>query len=171
MFRWTASATTRVGPVAAFAYLADPRHAGAWFARVEARELAPGQPRAGWTWVFYEPAARSIKPVRMTAYEASRRFVWETRLPRPRTNLVWAFTLTPAPDYGTTLTFTLQWRPTPLGVPMALAAVLLSRGALARRTQQTIERARDALEEAYPAAPQSRASEGAGGKGSRRGKR
>ena len=131
MFRWMASAQTRVGPVAAFAYLVDPRHAGEWFARVEAREVPPGPLRAGRAWVFYEPAARSIKPVRLTIYDKPRRFVWETRLPRPRTNLVWEYEFAPTPDHGATLTFTLRWRPSPLGLPLALAAVLLSRGALA----------------------------------------
>lgn len=169
-FRWTASATTRVGPVAAFAYLADPRHADAWFARVEVRDLPPGPLRAGSAWVFYEPAARSLKPMRLAAYDESRRFVWQTRLPRPRTNLVWELALAPASGYGTTLTFTLRWRPTPLGLPLALAAVLLSRGALAHRTQQTVERARDAVEAAYPAPPP-RAGEGAGGRGPRPRKR
>jgi hypothetical protein len=190
-FRWTATTTTRVGPAAAFAYLADPRHADAWFARVEVRNLPPGPPRAGHGWVFYEPAARSLKPVRLAVHDEPRRFVWETRLRRPRTNMVWELALAPASGSGTTLTFTMRWRPAPLGLPLALAAVLLSRGALDRRTQQTIERARDALEAVYPArpartahpappphasedgtgaseAPPPRAGEGVGGRGPRR---
>lgn len=153
MLHWAASAHSRVVPAAAFAYLADPRRAPEWFARVDVEDVAPGPPHAGQTWRFVEHrrgGAPSATPVRMAVYDPPRRFIWETQLTRGRTNVAWELACEPAAEGGTTLRLTLRWRPGPLGWPMALAAAVFMRGALEERTQRTVERARDAVEAAHP---------------------
>ena len=146
------SVHTRVAPAAAFAYLADPSHAGEWFANVATQELEPGPLRAGLRWRFVAQSGKpDAKPVRMTAYEPTKRFTWETQLAGSRTNIVWELEFAPAPEGGTTLRLTMRWRPGPLGWPMALAATTLMRGVLPQRAQRTVEHARDAVEDAYPA--------------------
>ncbi|HEV2238823.1 MAG TPA: hypothetical protein VGR57_19345, partial [Ktedonobacterales bacterium] len=54
MLRAVGETHTQVAPAAALAYLADPRHAGAWFASVTVAGLAEGPPRAGQQWRFVE---------------------------------------------------------------------------------------------------------------------
>ncbi len=113
MLQWTGMAHTRVAPAAAFAYLADPQHAPAWFARVAVEDLAPGPPRVGQRWRFVERGRRgtpSAKPVRMSVYDASC-FTWETQLSRGRTNLAWDVECVPDPEGGTTLALSVRWRP------------------------------------------------------------
>jgi len=153
MLHWAASVHSRVVPVAAFAYLADPRNAPEWFARVGVEDLAPGSPYAGQTWRFVELRRRGVPsatPVRMVVYDPPRGFTWETQLARARTNVAWQLACEPAAEGGTTLRLTLRWRPGPLSWPMALAAAIFMRGALEERTQRTVERARDAVEAAHP---------------------
>lgn len=153
MLQWTGTAHTRVSPAAAFAYLADPQHAPEWFARVAVEDLAPGPPHVGQRWRFVERGRRGTpraKPVRMSVYDASC-FTWETRLSRGRTNLVWDVECVPDPDGGTTIVLSLRWRPGLLDWPVTLAGAILGGRALAERAQRTVERARDAVEAAYPA--------------------
>jgi hypothetical protein len=149
MLQGTGTTHTQAAPTAALAYLADPHHAGAWFASVATEGLAAGPPRAGQTWRFVERGGRgAARSVRMALYDSHARFIWETQLGWARTNIVWEVEATAAPEGGATLRLTTRWRPGPLGWPAALAAALLARGAVARRAQRTIERARDAVESA-----------------------
>lgn len=153
MLQWTGTAHTRVSPAAAFAYLADPHHAPAWFARVASEDLAPGPPRVGQRWRFVERGQRgtpSAKPVRMVVFDAPLRFVWETQLPRGRTNIVWDVECAPDLEGGTTLTLSWRWRPGLLDWPVTLAGAILGRRRLVEQTQGTVEQARDAVEAAYP---------------------
>jgi hypothetical protein len=159
MLQGTGTTRTRVAPATALAYLADPRHAPEWFARVAVEDLeAAGAPRAGQTWRFVEGSegsrrARRGKPVRMVVYEAGKRFVWESQLARGQTNTVWEVDSAPAAEGGTTLRLSVRWRPSGLGWPWVLVAALVRRGALRERAQHTVERAQEAVEAAYPAAP------------------
>jgi hypothetical protein len=153
MLRAVGETHTQVAPAAALAYLAAPRHAGEWFASVAVAGLADGPPRVGQAWRFVERGGRgAARPVRIALYEPGARFIWETALGPARTNIAWEVTATAAPEGGSTLRLVTHWRPGPLGWPAALAAALLARGAVARRAQRTIERARDAVE-AGAAAP------------------
>jgi hypothetical protein len=150
------TAHTRVSCAAAFAFLADPRRAAEWFARVDVESLPPGPPRLGQTWTFSGAgSAQRPQPVRLAAYDPPHRFAWQTQLPRWRTNIVWTVSAAPAPEGGTTLTLTTRWQPGLVGWPTALLATLLARVrpdvSLRARAQRTIEGARDAVEEAYPA--------------------
>jgi hypothetical protein len=151
MLHATGETHTQTAPAAALAYLADPRHAPEWFASVAVEGLADEPPRAGQTWRFVERGSRgTARPVRMALYEPGTRFIWETQLGPARTNIVWEVTTSAAPEGegGATLRLETRWRPGLLGWPAALAAALLTRAALARRAQRTIERARDAVEAA-----------------------
>jgi hypothetical protein len=153
MLHATGETHTQAAPAAALAYLADPRHAPKWFASVAVEGLAGGPPRAGQTWRFVERGGRgAARPVRMALYEPGARFIWETQLGRARTNITWEVAASAAPEGegGATLRLVTRWRPGLLGWPAALAAAMLARGALARRAQRTIERARDAVESAPP---------------------
>jgi hypothetical protein len=152
MLHATGETHTTALPAAALAYLADPRHAGEWFASVDIVRLDGGPPRMGQEWRFVERSARgAARPIRMARYEPGVRFIWETRLGPLRTNIVWEVTASAAPEGGTTLRLVTRWHPGPLGWPAALAAALLARRALARRAQSTIERAREAVESDLPA--------------------
>lgn len=150
------SAHTRVSCAVAFAYLADPRHAPEWFAHVNVQGLEPGPPRLGQTWTFSgSGGAGKPQPVHLAVYDPPHCFVWRTQLPRWRTNIVWTVTCAPAPEGGTLLALTTRWQPGLAGWPPALLAALLAavitRGSLRDRAQRTVEHARDAVEEAYPA--------------------
>jgi hypothetical protein len=149
----TGTTHTRVGPQAAFTYLADPRNAPDWFAHVAVEGLAPGPPRAGQTWCFAQGHARGKRrnrSVRMAIYEPPHRFVWETTLPRAGTNLVWELRCEAAPAGGSTLQMTVHWRPGLLGWISVLAASIALPGVLSDRAQRTVERAREAVESAVP---------------------
>jgi hypothetical protein len=162
MLQWTGTAHTHVPPAAAFAYLADPQHAPAWFAHITIADLAPGPPRVGQRWRIVEHrqwGTPSAKPARMSTFDSPRRFTWETQLPRWRTNLVWDVECAPDPEGGTTLALSLRWRPGLLDWPVTLAGAILGGQALVERAQRTVERARDAVEAAYPA-PGARRSTG-----------
>ncbi len=157
--------TVAVGQAAAFAYLADPRHAPEWFAGVGVAEPPEGAPHEGLTWRFVQPqgARPSETPVRMTVYEPPSRFVWRTHYSWPRTNLAWELRCEPedsgsagdaATEAGgsagngvTWLTFTIRIEPGPLGWLTLLVAAPFSRDTLAKRAQRAVERARDVLVE------------------------
>jgi hypothetical protein len=81
--------------------------------------------------------------------ECPRGFVWQTRLPGPRTNLRWEVEVAPAASGGSTLHLTTRWLPGPLGWLFVLVLALLRRDALDQRSQRTVERAREALEAAF----------------------
>lgn len=142
---------TRVSPVAAFTFLSDPRHAGEWFASVSVEGLDARSPKAEQRWRFVDAAKHETRPVRCVVYDPPHRFNWETLVPRGRVNLVWEVAFESAAEGGTTLRLTTRWQPKLLGWPMVLVAALLRRRALQERSQRTVERARDAVELAYPA--------------------
>lgn len=144
------------GPEAAFAWLADPRNAGEWFASV-ALPTAPERPlRAGAVWRFdmMRQPDKSI-PMRLAEYQPPRAFMWETAYPAWRDNLQWALALTPEPASAggemTRLRVTIRQRPGPLGWPLVLLAALFARlssaqaGSITARAASAAERARDAL--------------------------
>src|SRR5512146_1287110 len=85
----------------AFAWLADPRNGGAWFASVRL-ERPPAPPlRVGSAWRFILTRQRDRPmPMRMAEYAPSERFAWETDHPTWRGNLRWAFTLEAAEGEG-----------------------------------------------------------------------
>lgn len=153
----------------AFAWLADPRNAGAWFASVRL-ERPPAPPlRAGSEWRFLRlRRGDRPMPIRLTEYDPSTRFTWETAYPTWRDNLRWTFTLTTmdGADGGadgagsphTNLALRIVQRPGPLGWPMVGLSWLLQRlsprsaGTVGAVAQRAVERARDALEAAPPTA-------------------
>jgi polyketide cyclase/dehydrase/lipid transport protein len=143
---------TRVVDSAAFAYLVDPRNAGEWFAPVSIERQDAGPLHAGFAWRFAQATRRAPMPVKLAIYAPPARFAWETQLPSSRTNIVWTVECARAPGGGTTLRMTTRWVPGIFGWPAVLAAALVRRGALTGRTQRTVERARDAVEAAYPSA-------------------
>src|SRR5579859_4097523 len=83
-----------MAPEPAFAWLADPRNAGAWFASVRL-ERPPAPPlRAGSAWRFLLTRQRDRPmPMRLAEYTPSERFTWETDYPTLRDNLRWVFTI------------------------------------------------------------------------------
>ena len=154
-----------LAPEPAFAWLADPRNAGAWFASVRL-ERPPASPlRAGAAWRFLLTRQRD-RPMdmRLAEYTPSTRFIWETDNPAWRGNLRWVFTLAALEPDGasgapaTRLALRIEQRPGLLGWPMlalAWAAERISRetvSSVAARAQRAVERARDALESAPPTA-------------------
>lgn len=144
---------------AAFAWLADPRNAAAWFASVALPE-PPARPlRAGATWRFSMTRQRGqVIPMRLAEYQPPQRFTWETTYPRWRDNLQWELTLAPesVPDgaSATRLRLTIRQRPGPLGWPALLLAALLGRlsptlaASMQARAERAAQRAREALEAA-----------------------
>lgn len=151
-----ASAEVVIGCAAetAFAWLADPRNAAAWFASV----ALPGPParplRVGAIWRFDLTRQRGQSiPMRLAEYQPPHRFTWETTYPRWRDNLQWALALTPTPEDASaaTLRLTIRQRPGPLGWPLLLVAGLLARlspgsaGSMQARAERAAQRARDAL--------------------------
>ncbi|HZC05715.1 MAG TPA: SRPBCC family protein [Ktedonobacterales bacterium] len=174
----------------AFAWLADPRNAGEWFASVALLEPPQRPLRVGATWRFSMTRQRGkIIPMRLAEYEPSRSFAWETAYPAWRDNLRWTLTLTPevaeasdAPAASQTgaatasrLRMTITQRPGPLGWPMALLASLLghisaTEGAgIAARAERAAQRAGEALESLPSLSYGPRAQRGkSGGKGGKR---
>ncbi|HEX9037312.1 MAG TPA: hypothetical protein VF808_10020 [Ktedonobacterales bacterium] len=151
-----------VGP--AFAWLADPRNAGAWFAAVRL-ERPPAPPlRAGCAWRFLLTRQRDRPmPMRLSEYTPSTRFVWETDYPGWRGNLRWVLTLAPGAASGdvaaaTRLGLRIEQRPGLVGWPLLGIAWLAERvsretaSGVRARAQRAVERARDALESAPPTA-------------------
>ena len=172
---------------AAFAWLADPRNAGTWFASVALPE-PPSRPlRVGATWRFSmtRQRGRSI-PMRLVEYQTTHAFTWETTYPGWRDNLQWTLALAPASDAdaaddaATRLRMTIRQRPGPLGWPALLLAALVARlsvtegASMAARAERAVQRAGEALEAAVTLAsgPERRPSQShprnpRGGKGSR----
>ncbi len=141
-----------VAPEPAFAWLADPRNAGAWFASVRL-ERPPAPPlRAGSDWRFLLTRQRDRPmPMRMGEHTPSTRFAWETDYPAWRGNLRWVFTLAPAETAegadrppATRLGLRIEQRPGPLGWPLVALAWLLQRlspnspGAVRARAQRAV---------------------------------
>ena len=159
---------TRVAlaPELAFAWLADPRNAGAWFASVRL-ERPPATPlRAGASWRFLMTRQRDRPlPMRLAGYAPSTRFIWETENPGWRGNLRWVFSFTPveaedgaAGAPATRLRLRIEQRPGLLGWPLLALAWVAERvtrevaSSVGARAQRAVERARDALESAPPTA-------------------
>jgi hypothetical protein len=157
-----------MAPGPAFAWLADPRNAAAWFASVRL-ERPPAPPlRAGSAWRFVLTRQRDrLMPMRMAEYAPSERFAWETDYPTWRGNLRWVFTLEAAEGGAggegegsptTQLRLRIEQRPGPLGWPLVALAWLVQRlspnsaGTTRARAQRAVERAHDALEAAPPTA-------------------
>ncbi len=167
---------------AAFAWLADPRNAGEWFASVTLPE-APARPlRAGVDWRFSMTRQRGkIIPMRLAEYQPPQSFTWETTYPAWRDNLRWSLTLAPepaAPAAATRLRMTIRLRPGPLGWPALLLATLIARlsskwaMSVAERAARAARRACEALE-ALPTltyGPYERRSGAPRGKGGKGGK-
>ncbi|HEX8997159.1 MAG TPA: SRPBCC family protein [Ktedonobacterales bacterium] len=152
------------GPDAAFAWLVDPRNAGAWFANVALPEPPERPLRVGamWRFIMTRQGAREI-PMRLADYQPPARFTWETTYPRWRDNLAWTITLSPEPDTAerpdapptTRLRLTISQRPGPLGWPSLLLAGLLARlsPSLAASMEARAERAAQRAAEALAATP------------------
>ena len=165
----SAEAVVRVGQTGAFAYLADPRHAGEGFARAGFAVEPQGPPREGQTWSFARTAAtRRELPVRAEAFEPSSRFVWRTQLGLLRTNNEWELRVEPASvgvDGGegvgggegegedgdgraaTRLRLTLRLRPGPLGWLATLPLLPRMRAILEGRAQTAVTHAAEAVEQ------------------------
>ncbi len=146
-------ALVAVNPAAAFAYLADPRNAGEWFASVALEEAPQGRLREGMTWRFVQRLRRGhVIPVRLQTYEYPSRFVWRTRYPWPRTNLAWELHCEPAEAANeatsaprTHLRFSITIEPRPLGWPALALGAWLSPHSLRHRAQGAVDRARELL--------------------------
>lgn len=147
------SVITPVAPATACAYLADPRHAAEWFARVAVDGLLERAPREGQRWRFMEGGRASARTIELVRLDCPRGFVWQTRLAAPRTNIRWEMAIAVAAGGGSTLRLTTRWLPGPFGWPLVLLLALVRRDALGHRAQRTVERARDALDSAFPPAP------------------
>jgi uncharacterized protein YndB with AHSA1/START domain len=142
---------------AAFAWLADPRNAGEWFASVTL-PAPPARPlRVGATWNFSLTRQRGrVIPIRLATYQPRQSFTWETAYPGWRDNLQWTLAFTPAPGAADTthLRMTIRQRPGPLGWPALLLAALLTRfsaaegASMAARAERAAQRAGEALEAA-----------------------
>ena len=144
-FEGSGEAVVPVAPATAFAFLADPRNASAWFAGAGFVARPQGPPRTGEEWSFAEtPGTRRVTPTHMTRYEPPEHFRWETRLSAWQTNFAWEMRCEPDSE-GTRLRFTIQLRPGLLEYPAALIGFRLTRRALARAAERTAEQAAEAL--------------------------
>lgn len=182
MLEGSGEATAAVSPAAAFAFLADPRHADEWFAGAGFETPPQGPARAGLEWSFARTAGtRRVQPLRMAAYEPPSRFTWETTIRSPlATNFVFEMRCEPTeiasapeplapeageaaslPDgahayatsiQGTRLCFTIRLRPGVVQWASIAAGFVLVRRALRERAQRTVDRAADAVETVAPAA-------------------
>ena len=149
MLEGTGESVAAVAPAGAFAFLANPRNAGAWFAGAGFAEPPEGPPRAGLTWSFARTSGtRRVQPVRMSVYEPPRRFVWETRLPAVLTNFTWEMRCEPAGEEqpgGTRLRFTYRLRPGLVQWLTTAVGFSLVTRALREQAQQAADRAAEAL--------------------------
>jgi hypothetical protein len=165
MLEGTGEATVAVAPAAAFAFLSDPRNAASWFAGADFAVAPEGPPRAGLRWSFARtPGTRRVTPVCMVTFTPPQQFVWETQLPRWRTNFTWELSFAPASEEqpgGTRLRMAIRLRPGLVEWPSALVGYALVRRALGERAQRTVERASEAIP-----TPQ-RPAQGSGGRGRR----
>jgi hypothetical protein len=148
----TGSALVPASPAVTFAFLADPRHAGAWFAGSGFAEPPSGSPRAGMTWRFERMrGTRRPVPARMSVYEPPTRFVWETQVGIFGVNNAWELGVEPAsvegeepdqpPAPGARVTMTIRLRPRLFGWLAVLPALPLLRGQLPARAQRAADRA------------------------------
>lgn len=171
MLEGTGEAVAAVAPAAAFAFLANPRNAGVWFAGAGFAEPPEGPPRAGLTWSFARTAGtRRVQPARMSIYEPPRRFVWETRLPAILTNFTWEMRCEPAGEEqpgGTRLRLTYHLRPGLIQWLTTLVGFSLVNRALREQAQSAADRAAVALS-SMPSAPDKKRDSGPGRKRKRR---
>lgn len=141
------SAVAVVPAEAAFAWLADPRHADQWFAGVALAAPPEGTLRAGSRWRFGEVrGVRGEVHVRMAAYEPPQRFRWETVRRWPADNLAWEVRLAVVDTEQTRIEVEVRQMPGPLA---ALATVLVARRmqrALDTQAQRAAERAAEAAQ-------------------------
>ncbi len=137
-----------VAPATAFAYLADPRNAGAWFSAAAFAVAPEGSPRPGMTWTVAATAeTRRPVPTRMTVYEPPLRFAWSTELGPLTVNWTWQVECRAAPDgdpNATQLHLTIHLRPG-IQAPITLFFARSMRRTLQQRAGRALERARDAL--------------------------
>jgi hypothetical protein len=137
-----------VAPEVAFAFLADPRNAGAWFSAADLAVAPEGQPRQGMTWTVAQTAeTRRPVPTRITVYDPPRRFIWSTELGPLTVNWAWQLECRPAPDAdpgATLLHLTIRLRPG-IQAPITLFFARSMRRTLEMRAGRALERARDAL--------------------------
>lgn len=171
MLEGSGEAMTAVAPAVAFAFLADPRHAGEWFAGAGFETPPSGPARAGLEWSFARtPGTRRVQPMRMTVYEPPSRFVWETQYRSPlQTNFAFemrcepveseAVEGEPSSTHSTRLRFTIRLRPGVVQWVSIAAGFALLRRALRERAQKAAERAAEAV---LAAPPGPRASGGNG---------
>lgn len=149
MLEGTGEALTTVAPATAFAFLANPRNAGAWFAGAGFAEPPVGPPRAGQTWRFDKtPGTRRVQPVHMSVYEPPSRFVWETQLPAALTNFTWELCCAPAGAErpgGTRLCLTYRLRPGLVQWLTTAVGFSLVGHALREQAQAAADRAAKAL--------------------------
>jgi len=141
------TAEVAVPPAAAFAYLADPRHAPEWFAGAAFATAPEGAPRLGQSWSFARTrGTRRVLPVEIAAFAPPRHFLWQTTLGPRRDNNAWDVECVPTEAGGATrLIVTIRLIPGPLGWLSILLYRPLVRGALRERAQRAANRARDAL--------------------------
>lgn len=140
------AAEVAIPPAAAFAYLADPRHAPDWFAGAAFDSPPQGAPRLGQSWTFARTrGTRRVLPVAIAAFEPPRHFLWQTTLGPRRDNNAWEVECASAVAGATRLTVTIRLIPGPLGWLSILLYRPLVRAALRERAQRAANRARDAL--------------------------
>jgi uncharacterized protein YndB with AHSA1/START domain len=140
------AAEVAIPPAAAFAYLADPRHAPEWFAGAAFAAPPEGAPRLGQNWSFARTrGTRRVLPVAVAAFEPPRHFLWQTTLGPRRDNNAWEVECVPTAAAATRLTVTIRLIPGPLGWLSILLYRPLVRAALRERAQRAADRARDAL--------------------------
>lgn len=149
MLEGTGEAVAPSTPATAFAFLANPRNAGAWFVGAGFAVPPEGPPRAGLTWSFARTTGtRRVQPVRMSVYEPPRRFVWETRLPAVLTNFTWEMRCEPASEGragGTRLRLTYRLRPGLVQWLTTAVGFSLVNRALREQAQRAADRAAEAL--------------------------
>ena len=165
MPKGSAELLVAVSREAAFAFLADPRHAREWFTPAGFAVPPEGEPHVGMTWVVAQTAeTRHPVPTRMSVYDPPSRFMWETTLGSPTVNWAWEVECLP-PDHTdravgasggrppspaasvpgeTLLRLTIHLRPG-IQAPIALLFARSMRRTLARRAEHALERARDTL--------------------------
>lgn len=154
MLEGAGEAVAAVAPAVAFAFLANPRNAGAWFAGAGFAEPPAGPPRAGLTWSFARTAGtRRVQPVSMSVYDPPRRFVWETRLPAILTNFSWEMCCEPTGEEqpgSTRLRLTYRLRPGLVQWLTTAVGFSLVKRALREQAQRTAARAAEALSSMPP---------------------
>ena len=141
----------------AFAFLSDPRNAGAWFSDAGFAVPPVGTPRLGMTWTVAQTAeTRRLVPTRMSVYEPPARFAWETALGRRTINWMWQVECLPAladeggpsarrSPPGALLRLTIVLRPGFLQAPITIVFARSMRRTLERRAGRALERAAEAL--------------------------